>query len=48
MFFFNFDSVFFEVWDPSNQLRAELCLNLLLGLLKMVAYELGNELLRFG
>jgi hypothetical protein len=30
------------VWDPSNQLRAELSLNLPLELLKMVECELEN------
>jgi hypothetical protein len=37
----------FEVWDPSNQLRAEICLNLPQDLLKMAAYELETTLLRF-
>ena len=45
--FFNIDSGLFEVWDPYNQRRAELSLNLLLDLLNMVAYDLENELLRF-
>jgi hypothetical protein len=46
--FFNFDPAIFEVCDPSNQLQAELSLNLPQELLKMVAYGLKNAVLRFG
>jgi hypothetical protein len=30
--FLSFDPVFFEVWDPSNQLRVEFCLNFAVGI----------------
>jgi hypothetical protein len=46
--FFNFDPGPFEVWDPSNQLRAEIPFNLPQELLKLVAYDVDNTLLRFG
>ena len=39
---FNIDVGIFEVWDPSNQLRAEISFNLLQKVLEMVAYELAN------
>ena len=44
----NIDSRIFDFWDPSNQLRAELSLNLPSTLLKMVAYGMENTFLRFG
>jgi hypothetical protein len=42
--FFNIYPVLCEVWDPSNQLRAECSFKLPLKLLKMVAYDVKNEL----
>ena len=45
--FLNFDSVFFELWDPSDELRAELSFNLPLIFLRMVEGELENQLSRF-
>jgi hypothetical protein len=45
--FFNFDPGIFEVWDPSNQLRAELSFTSLLDVLTNVAYAFENKSLRF-
>ena len=40
--------VFMGVWDPSNQLEAELALNLPQEMCKMVGYEMKFEDFRFG
>jgi hypothetical protein len=45
--FLNIDPGIFQVWDPSNQLQADMSSNLPLKLLKKVACELENTPLRF-
>jgi hypothetical protein len=46
--FLNIDPGLFEVWESSNQLRAELSLNLPFISLKMAECEVDNSLLRVG